>query len=122
MPLFPVDEVEALLLLRAGSGTDISYGELFRCFDLPFQRFQVGHLCAALADVDRLQAARGHPELAVLVVRQSDRLPGQGWWVGRPDWKGRMVGPEAAAFVRGLQRAAFRFWAAPAVEPGAPAG
>ena len=25
---------------------------------------------------------RGEPELAVLVVRQSDGLPGQGWWVG----------------------------------------
>ena len=34
-----------------------------------------------LGVVDEEAAARGEPELAVLVVRQSDGLPGQGWWV-----------------------------------------
>ena len=38
-----------------------------------------------LAEVDRLCAIDGEPDLAVLVVRESDRLPGQGWWVGRRD-------------------------------------
>ena len=38
-------------------------------------------LCKTLGAVDEEAAARGEPELAVLVVRQSDGLPGQGWWV-----------------------------------------
>ena len=40
-----------------------------------------GQLCKTLGAVDEEAAARGEPELAVLVVRQSDGLPGQGWWV-----------------------------------------
>jgi hypothetical protein len=37
-------------------------------------------LCTTLGRVDRAGAARGEPGLAVLVVRQSDKLPGAGWW------------------------------------------
>ena len=40
-------------------------------------------LCKVLGIFDEDAAARGEPELAVLVVRQSDGLPGQGWWVER---------------------------------------
>jgi hypothetical protein len=39
-------------------------------------------VCKTLAEVDRLCALDGQPDLAVLLVRESDRLPGQGWWVG----------------------------------------
>lgn len=112
MSLFPVDELEALLILRAKSGQAISYGAVFEWFGLPFQRFQVGQLCAALTEVDRLQRGAGRPELAVLVVRQSDGIPGQGWWVekNQAEWAGPIVGPEAAAFVAGIQRRTFDFW------------
>ena len=58
--------------------------------------------------------ARGEPELAVLVVRQSDRLPGQGWWVGgakQHGYTGQWEGPKAAKLIRTLQRQAFEFWA-----------
>ncbi len=113
MALFPIDELEALLILRAKAGKSISYGEVFQWFDLPFQRFQVGQLCAALDEVDRLQRGRGRPELAVLVVRQSDGLPGQGWWLSKNQetWQGLFVGQEAAAFVRQVQQRAFGWWA-----------
>ena len=47
-----------------------------------FQRPKMRALCKVLAYVDDEAEARGEPELAVLVVRQSDGLPGQGWWVG----------------------------------------
>lgn len=112
MALFPIDELEALLILRAKAGRSISYGEVFQWFALPFQRFQVGQLCAALDAVDRLQRGRGRPELAVLVVRQSDGLPGQGWWLSKSQrvWQGLFVGPEAAAFVRQTQARAFGWW------------
>ena len=39
-------------------------------------------VCKVLSYVDDEAEGRGEPELAVLVVRQSDGLPGQGWWVG----------------------------------------
>ncbi len=113
MALFPVDELEALLILKARGRQPISYGEVFAWFGHPFQRFQVGQLCAALEEVDARQRGQGRPELASLVVRQSDSIPGQGWWLskGHDPWDGPFVGPEAAAFVRRHQRRAFDHWA-----------
>jgi len=113
MALFPVDELEALLILRAGNGQPISYGDVFRWFGHPFQRFQVGQLCAALEEVDSRQRAQDRPVLASLVVRASDGIPGQGWWLskGHDPWEGLFVGPEAAAFVRRHQQRCFDHWA-----------
>ena len=54
------------------------------------------------------------PELAVLVVRQSDGLPGQGWWVGgarKHGYAGLWEGPQAAKLIGKLHRQAFEFWA-----------
>src|SRR5438309_1825566 len=65
-------------------------------------------------EVDEQAQAVGEPELAVLVVRQSDGLPGQGWWVGgakKHGHTGLWDGPKAARFIRTLQRQAFTFWA-----------
>jgi hypothetical protein len=114
MSLFPVDELEALLLLKARAGASISYGEVFAWFGLPFQRFQVGQLCAALGAVDDRQEAAGRPPLAVLVVRQSDRLPGQGWWLleGERRPPGPITGPAARRHVDRLHCAIFRYWRA----------
>ena len=57
-------------------------------------------LCKTLGAVDEEAAARGEPELAVLVVRQSDGLPGQGWWVAgggtAHGYDGPWEGPEGA--------------------------
>jgi hypothetical protein len=113
MALFPVDELEALLILRAAGGRPISYGEVFGWFGHRFQRFQVGQLCAALEEVDSRQRALGQPELASLVVRASDGLPGQGWWLskGHDPWDGLFTGPAAAAFVKRHQQRCFDHWA-----------
>ena len=113
MALFPTDELEALLILKAGNGEAISYGEVFAWFGHRFQRFQVGQLCAALEEVDSRQRGQGRPELASLVVRQSDGLPGQGWWLskGHDEWNGPFVGPEAAMFVKRHQQRCFSYWA-----------
>jgi hypothetical protein len=54
---------------------------------------------------------RGEPELAVLVVREGDRLPGQGWWTGRTDYRGEWTGAVATAFVAALHTRAFSHWA-----------
>jgi len=112
MALFPTDELEALLILKAKTGSAINYGEVFTWFGHRFQRFQVGQLCAALEAVDSLQRGRGRPELASLVVRASDGIPGQGWWLSKShdQWDGLFVGSEAAAFVRRHQQRTFDFW------------
>ena len=59
----------------------LSYAELLERLGYHFSRPKMRALCAVLGDVDREAEARGEPELAVLVVRQSDGIPGQGWWV-----------------------------------------
>ncbi|WP_448585812.1 ribose-phosphate pyrophosphokinase [Thermaurantiacus sp.] len=112
MALFPVDELEALLVLRARAGRPISYGEVFAWFGLPFRRFDVGQLSAALAEVDARQRGLGRPGLAVLVVRQSDGLPGQGWWLSKNEegWQGPIEGPEAKRFVATIQARVIDWW------------
>ena len=71
-------------------------------------------LCAVLGDVDAAAEARGEPELAVLVVRQSDGLPGQGWWVAggarSRGYEGPWEGPAAKRFIAGVQAETFAFW------------
>ena len=71
-------------------------------------------LCTILGTVDEAGALRGEPELAVLVVRQSDGLPGQGWWVaggGRSrGYEGPWEGPEARRFIDRVQAETFAFW------------
>ena len=52
--------------------------------------------------------------VAVLVVRQSDGLPGQGWWdegARVHGYKGLWEGPRAAKLIREIQSRAFEFWA-----------
>ena len=95
-------EVRRLLISSAAAGESITYSELLNAL--------------GLAAVDDEAAERGEPELAVLVVRQSDGLPGQGWWVGGAamlhGYDGLWTGPDAARLVRKLQRRAFAFWSA----------
>lgn len=112
MALFPVDETENLLILSARAGSPVTYGEVFRWFGHPFVRFQVGQLCAALTEVDDRQRALGRPLLAVLVVRKSDGLPGQGWWLSLAEgmWSGDFEGPAAKRFVAAEQEKAFAYW------------
>ena len=79
-----------------------------------FSRPKMRALCAVLGSVDREAEVLGEPELAVLVVRQSDGLPGQGWWVaGGADKHGHVgswEGPAARALVERLQARAFQYW------------
>jgi len=113
-PLADPDEVRAHLVAAAKAGIALSYGELLEQLGYRFTRPKMRALCAMLGDIDRDAEARGEPELAVLVVRQSDRIPGQGWWVaggGRMrGYEGPWEGPEAARFIRAVQRETFAFW------------
>ncbi len=108
--LFDVAQVEALLQSCAKAGQDISYSEALMALGYRFSRPKMRSLCVVLGAVDTRAKARGEPELAVLVVREGDRLPGQGWWVGRTSYKGVWEGPDAARYIRRLQQKTFRFW------------
>ena len=113
-PLADHDEVRAHLVAAAKAGVALSYGELLEHLGYRFTRPKMRALCVMLGDIDREAAARGEPEFAVLVVRQSDGIPGQGWWVaggGRArGYEGPWEGPEAARFIREVQGETFAFW------------
>ena len=107
-------EVRAILIASAKARQAISYSEVLELLGHHFSRPKMRALCTVLAHVDDDAEARGEPELAVLVVRQSDGLPGQGWWVGgakKHGYKGLWEGPKAARLIRKVQKQAFDYWA-----------
>ena len=108
------EEVRLHLVAAAKAGLALSYGELLERLGYTFSRPKMRALCAILGAVDEQAAARGEPELAVLVVRRSDGLPGQGWWVGggarSRGYQGPWEGPEARSFIERVQSETFAWW------------
>jgi hypothetical protein len=109
--LFDVDRVETLLGQAAAERRAMSYSELLMILGYRFTRPKMRALCKVLDAIDRRGAERGEPELAALVVREGDGLPGQGWWIGRRDYAGPWEGAEARAFLSAIQQRAFDHWA-----------
>ena len=109
-------EVRAHLVAAAAAREAITYSELLALLGHGFSRRKMRSLCKVLGAIDEEAAERGEPELAVLVVRQSDGLPGQGWWVagGAAGYghEGSWEGPEARRLIDKLQRRAFDYWQA----------
>ena len=106
-------EVRAILIAAARAGEAITYSEVLALLGFPFSRPKMRQLCKVLGAVDEEAAQRGEPELAVLVVRQSDGLPGQGWWIEGAQahgYEGLWEGPEAQRLIRRLHAAAFDYW------------
>jgi hypothetical protein len=108
------EEVRVHLVAAARAGVALTYAELLEHLGYSFSRPKMRQLCVVLGDVDRDAAERGEPELAVLVVRQSDGLPGQGWWVGgggrQRGYEGPWVGPKASRFIAAVQAETFAYW------------
>ena len=107
-------EARAILTACAKAGEAITYSEMLALLGHGFSRPKMRALCKVLSVVDRDAEERGEPELAVLVVRQSDRLPGQGWWVEGArvhGYEGLWEGPAAAKLIRDVQAKTFEFWA-----------
>ncbi len=107
-------EVRAHLVAAAQAGVALTYSELLERLGYPFSRPKMRALCAVLTAIDEEAEALGEPELAVLVVRQSDGIPGQGWWVGggarSRGYAGPWEGPDARRFIDSVQAETFRFW------------
>ncbi len=109
-----LQHVEAYLQAAARAGEAVTYAQVLNSVGLSFSRPKMRALCKLLDDIDTRARGRGEPELAVLVVRASDGLPGQGWWVGgrprRDGYVGAWEGPEAAAYIARVQRETFDYW------------
>ena len=106
-------EIRAHLIAAAAAGHALSYSELLEHLGYGFSRPKMRALCKTLGVVDRDASARGEPELAVLVVRQSDGLPGQGWWIEgarQHGYAGPWEGSRASRFIKKLQQRTFDYW------------
>ncbi|HVZ02279.1 MAG TPA: hypothetical protein VHA35_22425 [Dongiaceae bacterium] len=113
IPIGDVAAVRAILLAAAKAGKAMSYAGVLDALGHRFTRPKMRALCRTLDAVDTRAVAAGEPELAVLVVREADRLPGQGWWVGKVralGYAGSWTGDEAQAFVRKQQKIVFDYW------------
>ena len=107
------ERVRAILIAAARNREAVSYSQLLGELGHRFTRPKMRAVCKTLDQIDERAAAAGEPELAVLVVRESDRLPGQGWWVGAAAarcYEGPWTGPEAEAMVRDIQQRVFDYW------------
>ena len=114
VPIADMARVRAILVDAAKKRCSFSYSEALLALGHRFTRPKMRAFCKTLDAIDALAQATSEPDLAVLVVRESDGLPGQGWWVGGrtrlQGYDGPWSGAEAAAFVRGLQELAFDYW------------
>ena len=111
-----VDRLETLLIEAARARRSLTYAEVLAHFGLKITPRRVFGLCRDLGSVCERNRARGEPELAVLVVRKSDRLPGEGFFHGI--WRdgaydGPATGPAAEAFIRRETGRVFAHWSAP---------
>lgn len=106
-------EVRAILIASATAREPITYSETLALLGHQFTRPKMRALCKVLGVVDDEAEALGEPELAVLVVRQSDGLPGQGWWIEgarKHGYPGLWEGPKAKKLIKALQARAFDYW------------
>jgi hypothetical protein len=112
--LVDVDALERLLVEAARARRSLTYAEVLAHFGIKITPRRVFALCRDLGAVGERNRARAEPELAVLVVRKTDRLPGEGffhslWRDGAYD--GPATGPLAAAFIRRETERVFAHWA-----------
>lgn len=114
--MFDPAEVRGLLIEAARARSTFTYGGLLALLGHTFTRPLMRQLCKVLDAIDEDGRAAGEPGLAVLVVRQSDGLPGQGWFVSRtgvhPDLPHEWEGAEAKRYTEARQAEAFDYWEA----------
>ncbi|QFT76181.1 ribose-phosphate pyrophosphokinase [Erythrobacter sp. THAF29] len=112
--MFDRGEVREILVGAARAGNPLTYSQMLGLLGHRFTRPLMRQLCKVLDAIDEDGAASGEPGLAVLVVRQSDGLPGQGWFASRsathPDLPLDWEGTEARRYIKYRQREAFDYW------------
>ncbi|MFC4290853.1 ribose-phosphate pyrophosphokinase [Sphingorhabdus arenilitoris] len=105
-----VDDVRSLLCEAAQAGQVFSYSELLMLLGYSFSRPKMRALCKVLDAIDAAGRGVGEPELACLVVREDDGLPGQGWWLARHDFVGEFESHAARRYLKDVQQIAFDYW------------
>lgn len=108
--LADIPRITAILQVAAREGRAVSYSEMLMTLGFRFTRPKMRALCKTLDAIDIEGVSRGEPALACLVVREGDRLPGQGWWVGRLDYQGPWEGADARAYLATHQERAWTYW------------
>ena len=115
--MFDPGTVRDILISAARQRTALTYSGLLSILGLAFTRPLMRQLCKVLDRIDEDGRASGEPGLAVLVVRQSDGLPGQGWFAARSgvhdDLPLEWEGPQAQAYTEARRAEAFAYWEAP---------
>lgn len=116
--MFDKIETRDILVGAARAGNALTYSQMLALLGYRFTRPKMRQLCKVLDDIDEDGRIDGEPGLAVLVVRQSDGLPGQGWFVSRShladqmpgEWPLDWEGAEAKKYVALHQQKAFDYW------------
>jgi hypothetical protein len=114
-----LDRLERVLVEAAREGRPVTYGQVLAFFGWKVTRATVGALCRDLGRVEERRRGEGWPDLACLVVRRSDGLPGDGYFASlraERRYAGPSVGPPAEAFVKARQERAGA-WARERAEP-----
>ena len=104
-----LDLLEARLIGAALAGRAETYGSLLAFFERRVTPVTVAALCRDLGRVCARIEAQGGPDLACLVVRASDGLPGAGYFTSLRAaglYDGEPVGPAAERHVALAQRRA----------------
>jgi hypothetical protein len=104
--LVDLDRLERVLIQAALERRPLTYGQLLAYFGWKVTRITVSALCRDLGKLKERRAPEGRPELACLVVRRSDGLPGEGYFASlrrEGAYAGPSVGPTAEAFLRARQ-------------------
>ena len=109
------DRLERVLIDTAANGRIVSYRQLLAVFGRRVGPNNVRALMQVLAEVCRRSAARAEPELACIVVREADGLPGEGYFRGTPGEFDRM---RRASMVAAAQARAFAHWRQGLAVPG----
>lgn len=108
-----IDRLERLLIDAARARRTVTYSEVLSHFGKRVTPIRVYALCRDLGSVSERNSERREPELAVLVVRKTDRLPGEGFFHGAwqdGSYDGPATGPRARAYIDELTETVFNYF------------
>ena len=108
-----LDRLERVLIEAARERRPLTYGQVLAFFERRVTRITVAALCKDLGRIERRRQGEGWPDLACLVVRKSDGLPGEGYFMSLRADEGiecASEGPQAQALIAARQAQAFA-WA-----------
>jgi hypothetical protein len=120
-PFVDRDTLMRVLRHAARAGRPVTYGQVLAYFGKQVGSANVAALCRELGPICERNRRAGEPELAVLVVRKADGLPGEGFFTAlrnRGDYHGPSDGAQAHAFVQAEQARVFAHFAALPAGPG----